>query len=53
MKSGDSEKFELNEPAARSHTPPALPIQTIEIVLIDKAPKKIRANDIYQSRWIG
>jgi 5-methylcytosine-specific restriction protein A len=40
MKPGNSEKFELDEPAARSHTPLGWPIQTIEIVPIDKAPKK-------------
>lgn len=40
MKSGDSEKFELDEPAANSHTPPGWPIQTIDLVPINKAPKK-------------
>jgi 5-methylcytosine-specific restriction protein A len=40
MKSGDSEKCELDEPAARTHTPPGWPIRTIEIVPIDIAPKK-------------
>ncbi len=40
MTSGDSEKFELDEPAANSHTPPGWPIHTIDLVPIDKAPKK-------------
>ena len=40
MKLGDSEKFELEEPAARSHTSPGWPIETIEIVPVGKAPKK-------------
>jgi HNH endonuclease len=40
MKRDESVKFELDEPAARSHTPPGWPIQTIEIVPVDKAPKK-------------
>jgi 5-methylcytosine-specific restriction endonuclease McrA len=40
VKLDTSEKFELDEPAARNHTPPGWPIQTIEIVPIDKAPKK-------------
>lgn len=40
MKSDDTEKFELDEPAAKSHTPPGWPIQTIEIVPSGKAPKK-------------
>lgn len=40
MKPDDTEKFELDEPAARSHTPPGWPIQVISIAPIDKAPKK-------------
>lgn len=40
MKSDDSKEFELDEPAAKSHTPPGWPIQTIELVPSGKAPKK-------------
>lgn len=40
MKSDDSKEFELDEPAAKSHTPPGWQIQTIEIVPSGKAPKK-------------
>ena len=40
MKSDDSKTFELDEPAAKSHTPPGWPIQTIELVPSGKAPKK-------------
>ena len=40
MKPDDSEMFELDEPAARSHTPPGWPIQTIDLVPFGKAPKK-------------
>ncbi len=40
MKSDDSKEFELDEPAAKSHTPLGWPIQTIEIVPSGKAPRK-------------
>lgn len=40
MKSDASKEFELDEPAAKSHTPPGWPIQTIEIVPSGKAPRK-------------
>lgn len=40
MKSDDSKEFELDEPAAKSHTPPGWQIQIIEIVPSGKAPKK-------------
>ena len=40
MKSDDSKDFELDEPAAKSHTPPGWSIQTIELVPSGKAPKK-------------
>lgn len=39
MKSDNRAPFELDEPAAWSHTPPGWPIQTIEIVPSGKAPK--------------
>ncbi|WP_172846822.1 HNH endonuclease [Burkholderia pseudomallei] len=40
MKSDNSKEFELDEPAAKSHTPPGWSIQTIELVPSGKAPKK-------------
>jgi hypothetical protein len=40
MDSNDRKIFELDEPAARSHTPPGWPIRTIEIEPSGKAPKK-------------
>ncbi|WP_295975420.1 HNH endonuclease [uncultured Xanthomonas sp.] len=40
MNSNDSKDFELDEPAAKSHTPPGWPIHTIELVPSGKAPKK-------------
>ena len=43
MKSNASKEFELDEPAAKSHTPPGWPIQTIEIVPSGKAPRKYGA----------
>lgn len=43
MKSNKSDKFDLDEPASRSHKPPGWPIRTIDIVPIDKAPKKYGA----------
>lgn len=40
MSVGDSDEFELDEPAAKSHTPPGWPVQTIEFSPSGKAPKK-------------
>ncbi len=40
MKSDDQENFELDEPAAKNHTPLGWPIQIIEIIPNGKAPKK-------------
>lgn len=40
MSDGDSDEFELDEPAAKSHTPPGWPVQTIEFSPGGKAPKK-------------
>jgi 5-methylcytosine-specific restriction protein A len=40
MKSSDRKTIELDEPAAKSHTPPGWPIQVIELVPRGKAPKK-------------
>lgn len=40
MASGNETQFELDEPAAKSHTPPGWPIQTIEIKPSGKAPKQ-------------
>jgi 5-methylcytosine-specific restriction endonuclease McrA len=40
MKTEVRADFELDEPAAKSHTPPGWPIQTIEITPSGKAPKK-------------
>lgn len=40
MKSDDAEGFELEEAAAKSHTPPGWPIQAFEIVPNGKAPRK-------------
>ena len=40
MEPGASETFELDEPAASSHTPLGWPIQTIDLVPFGKAPKK-------------
>jgi hypothetical protein len=39
MNSNDREIFELDEPAAKSHTPPGWPIRIIEIELSVNAPK--------------
>lgn len=39
MPSIDEDKFELDEPAAKTHTPPGWPIRTIEIKPSGKAPK--------------
>jgi hypothetical protein len=40
MESTDRRAFELDEPAAKSHTPEGWPIQVIEIEANGKAPKK-------------
>jgi len=40
MSAGDSDEFELDEPAAKSHTPPGWPVQTIEFSPSGKAPNK-------------
>ncbi|WP_144160889.1 HNH endonuclease [Paraburkholderia sp. BCC1885] len=40
MERKDQKMFELDEPAARSHTPAGWPIQVIEIQTSGKAPKK-------------
>lgn len=40
MKSSDWKTIELDEPAAKSHTPPGWPIQVIELVPSGKSPKK-------------
>lgn len=40
MEPKDQKVFELDEPAARSHTPAGWPIQVIEIQSAGKAPKK-------------
>jgi hypothetical protein len=39
MESNDRKIFELDEPAAKSHTPPGWPIRIIEIELSVNAPK--------------